>query len=292
MSRIFGLTAMAVLFSLCFSFGATAAVMELFLTHTDDYLYPSANYSTGFDFDLSDVAGVTGVTVSFGSSVHELESWDEGTWGNDDDITFTNLAAMKSALGGTWTIDIAGDSPSSSSFMLTIAGLGEGDFFATPTGLSPAHGATDVPADTAISWVDPTGSSTPYALAVEVESDIGWDYQGILSLDEPGAFPVTSTHWQPPLALADDSYETAVTYVEHDEALASSISVNSGPIIWSASPFAPQGYPATDPLVLKGSETIVAFTVPEPSASAAAGAALVTILFLARLRGRHQSWTL
>lgn len=289
MRRICGSTAMALLISLCLSSAAMAASMLLVLWRSDDFWNPSAQFQASFEVDLSSVTGVTGVTVSFGSSAYPLVSYDAGQWENNTDIPFANLDAMKTALNGTWTIDIAGTSPSISTFTLTTTGLVDGDFFATATNLSPANGATGVSADTAISWTDPTGSSTPAVLAVHVESNEGGLEQETLSI-LPGGISVTATMWQPPSVLSAGSNEAAVTYLDFDATLASTVAVSSGSITWSASDFAPPGYPDATPLILRGSETNVQFAVPEPSTPEAAGVAIVTILLLARF-GR-QRWSL
>jgi hypothetical protein len=279
---------MALLISLCLSSAAMAASVVLVLLRSDDSLNPSAPFQASIDVDLSDVTEVTGVTVTIGSTPYLLGDFGGGVWGNEVGFVFASLAAMQTALNGEWTIDIGGTYSSTSTFTLTTTSLVEGDFYPTATDLFPADGATGVPADTAISWTDPTGPITPYALHVGVESNEGGLWQEALSL-LPGEISVTATTWQPPSALSAGSNESEVTYVDVDETLVTiPLVVTSGSITWSASDFAPSGYPAATPLILMGSQTVVQFTVlPEPSGPAAAGAALGTLLLLARLRRRR-----
>jgi hypothetical protein len=290
MRRICGLTAMALLISSCLSSAAMAASVLLILLRSDDYLHPSASFQASFDVDLSDVTEVTGVTVTIGSTPYLLGNFDGGgLWTNDGDIVFADLTAMQTALDGEWTIDVEGASPSTSTFTLTTTSLVEADFYPTASDLSPANGATGVPADTAISWTDPTGPSTPYALHLGVGSDEGGLWQEALSLI-PGEISLTATTWQPPSAISAGLTESEVTYVDVDPTLVTiPLAVTSGSIIWSDSDLAPSGYPAATPLILMGSETLVQFTVlPEPSGAVTAGPALGTLLLLARLRRRRR----
>jgi hypothetical protein len=165
----------------------------------------------------------------------------------------------------------------------------DGDFFATPTNLSPANGATGVSPTTLVSWTDPTGMVTPYALAVDVENDS--ETQEVLSIPDLGVveIPITATSWQPPLALANGPVEFGVFYADVDLAVATAISalqVTAGTITWGNSSFAPPGYPAATPLLLLSSESIVQFAVPEPAAALLAATALAGLALLAGCRSR------
>jgi hypothetical protein len=288
MRRICGLTAMTLLISLCLSSAAMAASVLLLLARSDDYLNPSIPFHASIDADLADVTGVTGVTVSIGSTPYVLGDFGDGLWGSEADFLFADLAALQTALDGEWTIDIEGTFPSTSTFTLTTTNLVDGDFYPTPTDLSPADGATGVPADTAISWTDPTGPSTPYALHVAVGSNEGGLWQEAVSV-APGEISITATTWQPPSAISAGLNESEVVYVDADPTLVTApLAVISGSINWLASDLAPAGYPAATPLILMGSETAIQFTaLPEASGPAATGAALGTLLLLARLRRRR-----
>jgi hypothetical protein len=254
----------------------------LSIARLDDFLFPAAEFGVEFELEL-DVAGITEVTVTVGGTPFDLEEWD-GFWENSDDMVFADLASMKTALDGEWTIEIIGSSPSTSSFTVDAASLTDGDFFPAVTNLSPANGAVGVDSGTNLSWTDPTGPSTPFVLGAWVDTDFGGD-QEVINLE--GGIAVDATAWQPAELLQDGLNEFGVFYADVDASFITPISVSSGSISWSSPDFSPSGYPTDRPLLALGSESIVSFTVPEPSSALVWPAALGTLALLARRRVRR-----
>ncbi len=259
------------------------------LSRLDDFVFPAAEFAMDMSVEL-DGGGVMAVTAEAGSLALTFEEFPPGSgeWEQIEEITFSNLAALQSTLDGTWTVTIVGGtSASTSTFTLDAAALVDGNFFPTPTNLSPANGAINVSPTTLLSWTDPTGMVTPYALAVDVENDS--ESQEVLSIPDLGVLDIaiTATSWQPPLALPNGPIEFAVFYADADLPVLTAISafqVTAGTITWGNSGFSPPGYPAATPLLVLASESIVQFTVPEPSAALLAATALAAVAALARRR--------
>ncbi len=256
----------------------TAAVV---ISRLDDFIFPAAEFGVEFELELS-VAGITGITATVGGTPYDLEEWD-GFWENSEDIVFADLASMKTALDGLWTIEILGSSPSTSTFTLNAAALTDGDFFPTATNLSPANGAADIDPGTSLSWTDPTAAATPFILGAEVGTDL--DDQEVNSLE--GGIAVDATAWQPAQPLQNGLNEFGVFYADADASFITALLVSSGSITWSSPDFSPPGYPADTPLLGLGSETIVSFTVPEPSLLLAHAVALGTLALVVRRRRRR-----
>lgn len=251
------------------------------LNRVDDFLFPAAQFSMDITVNL-DLVGVTGVTVQAGSLSVPLEAYGSGAW--EGETQFPDLAALQSTLDGTWTVTIAGNSPSTSTFSLNAASLVDSDFFPTAMNLSPADGATNVSTTPLLSWTDPTGQATPFALNVFVESDT--HEQEALSI--PGVqedIPITATSWQPPTPLPNGPIEFSVFYADlGPSAMIGPLQVTMGALTWGNDAFSPPGYPASTPLLVLASESIVQFTVPEPSVALLGAAALATTALLARRR--------
>lgn len=255
----------------------------LALSRVDDFLFPAAQFSMYISVDL-DLVGVTEVMVQAGSLSVPLEGSPFGSGAWEEEVQFSDLTALQSTLDGTWTVTIAGPSPSTSTFSLNAASLVDGDFFPTATNLSPADGATNVATTPLLSWTDPTGPATPFALNVFVESDT--HEQEALSI--PGVqedIPITATSWQPPTPLPNGPIEFSVFYADPDTSgMIGPLQVTMGALTWGNDAFSPPGYPASTPLLLLASESIVLFTVPEPSSALLGAAALATAALLARRR--------
>lgn len=258
------------------------------LVRIDDFVFPGAEFLFDLEINL-DVAGVASVSAQAGNVALTFDEGSPGEWEQIEEPLYANLAALQSAVDGMWTITITGTFPSTTTFTVGAAGLVDGDFFPTPTNVSPANGATDVSSTALLSWTDPTGLVTPYALILEVEDDGSLD-QEALSIPDLGILdiPINATSWQPPLALPDGLNEFFISYVDVDltviNATISAFQVTSGTIAWNNSEFSPPGYPATTPLLVLASETVVGFTVPEPSAGLLGAAALTTLAGLKRRR--------
>jgi len=260
------------------------------LSRIDDFASPGEQFSMDIVVDL-DAPGVTAVTVAAtGGLVTFSESPPgSGQWEQDDDVTFADLSALQTALDGTFSVTISGSSPSVSTFSLNANALVDGDFFPTPTNLSPANGATSVSTTTMLSWTDPTGAVTPYALNVAVR-DFSTS-QEALSIPALGVLeiPLSATSWQPPAPLDSGPTEFSVFYANVDAsvtALISALQVTSGMITWDTSDFAPPSYPAATPFLVLAAESTVQFDVPEPSAGLLGAAALATLGILSSRRRR------
>ena len=252
------------------------------IARIDDYLYPTQQFSLEIELEL-DVAGITGVAVTAVGGPVLLEQ--DGVYWNSDDIQFEDLAAMKAALDGQWTIVITGSSPSISTFTLDAASLSDADFYDTATDLSPANGETGVGVNAEFSWTDPTGDVPPYVLVVGTEDEFDNDQEAV---SFEGQIELDATAWQPPLPLQNGFNEFWVFYTDvGDASFVTPLSVSSGTIVWSDHALAPPGYPAAAPLLALASETIVGFTVPEPAPGLAGAAALGTLALVAHCRRRR-----
>ena len=208
---------------------------------------------------LTDATGVTGVSLKVDDVlVTELENEGGPYW--DAEPEYMNVPAIVAALDGTWTIEIAGSSPSETEFTLDIGALTDGDLWPTPTIVTPASGATGVANDVVIEWTNPAGTATVDAILVEVSDENEVSFQEDDTIF--GEMTVADTQWNPPLDLLDGPSEFGIIYLDLDDAArASSYTVNSGDIVWGDSPYVPEGYPSATPLLAFGSERIVAFTV-------------------------------
>ncbi len=98
-------------------------------------------------------------------------------------MEYTNLDTLRTELDGTWTITITATPSSTSTFTFSALSLSDGDFFATPTDLVPAHGATDVPANQIFSWTDPATDpqDPPYVFGAAVGPENNDSDQEVLS---------------------------------------------------------------------------------------------------------------
>ena len=242
----------------------------------DEPHWPSAAFKVDVAVSLPNVPGVTGVAVACtGGFSASLDSDDAVYWlGNNG---YTDLASMKDAIDGDWTVTIDGPSPSVSTFSVDAGVLSDGDYFATPTSVFPPHGADDVPADVVFTWNDPTGPQTPYALAVLVQDEDGAQADDSLF----GSMDITDTSWDPPMDLNPGSNEFEVLYANVDVlGLVGALSVVSGSIEWGESPAAPVDYPLKTPLLIIGSQTWVAFDVAPPSPADVNGDGTVDVLDL------------
>jgi hypothetical protein len=230
------------------------------LWRVDDYFFPNAEFVlfVGLDFPNSDEADSVTI-ITGGGAVIELEGpFDEGLVAWEEEMPFDSLEGLRAAAHGTWTIVIAGPSPSTSTFALNAAALADGDFYPTPTGVFPPSGSVNVPPDVTFSWNDPTGDDTADVLVVGVESDESWDDASTID----GTIEIDATSWAPSESLSPGFAEFFVLYLRFDgDGLAGPLSVTSGDMTWGMHPLAPDGYPASTPLLLLGSETIVAFDV-------------------------------
>ena len=257
----------------------------------DDFAYPSQQFSLGLVVRIG-LPGVTGVgvqTTQGGASYTLAQEYTGSTeWNLPDDLTFATLGDVKAALDGEWVVTTSGSGAvSSSHFTLDAASLVEGHFFATPGSLSPAQGAVDVPAGTGVSWTDPTGTTVPYVLIVQVETVDPFSLQEAMSL--VGDIDVGATSWQPPLSLGAGLNELSVFYAADPlPSLVTTITTDTGAIVWISPDESPPSYPDQTPLLALASESVVEFTVvPEPAAAALQLAAFAALGAIARRRGAH-----
>jgi len=235
--------------------------VHVVLERVDDDFTPGANYFAMIDVALPDVAGINSVTLTIPSGPIVLENDGDEWW--DGELAFSSFAALKTAMNGAVTIDIAGTSSSTSTFTLDLGTLTDGDLFPLPTMVTPTSGATGVETDVTITWTDPTGAVTPDAVFAEVgNEDDEDDWQEVTSLD--GSLPVAATSWTPDDELANGTSEFAIMYLSLDAPRVSPFEVTAGTIAWSSAPEVPPGYPVNTPLFAIGSETIIVFTVGTP----------------------------
>jgi hypothetical protein len=223
----------------------------------DDPSDPATAFDATVNIVLEDVPGVTSVLVSINGSPPELLEEDgPGNWNLEG--SFGSFAELVEQADGVFTITIVGDQPSTSSFTLDTDPLVDGDFYATPDGLFPPHGATGVPADVVLSWNDPTGPETPDGIFLFVGTD---DFEQEDN-SYAGTMSITDTSWDPPMVLDEGENEFSIGYFDFaDAALVSSITVQSGTIEWSTSPLAPDGWPDQTPLLVFGSQSYAFFIV-------------------------------
>jgi hypothetical protein len=238
--------------------------VHVVVERVDDDFTPESAFFTLFDIALPDETGVTSVTVTLPDGTPILlEDEGDGEWAEERD--FADFASLKSAVNGTWTIDVAGSSPSTTTFLLDLESLVDGDLFATPTMVNPQSGETGVANDVVFAWADPTGESTADILFIEVESGYGEDEVYQEDDSHTGTLTVDDTTWDPPLDLPDGMNELAIMYLDADDGTrVGPLTLVSGSIAWGDSPFAPPGYPASSPMLAIGSERIIVFEVGTP----------------------------
>jgi hypothetical protein len=230
-------------------------------TRVDDFFFAEAEFLLFILIHVPDI-DPTGVVVTTDSGlVIEFDS-DPGDDDWDEEVDFLDLASLRAAMDGEWTISISGPSSSESTFTIDAGGLQEADFYDTPTDLFPADGASGVPPDVTFSWSDPTGDATADILSVSVE---GFDKKAEQEDDNIfGTLDIADTTWDPPVDLSDGFNEWSVIYLDIDDAqLVTPLVVQEGKIAWTDSPYTPKGYPAMTPLLILGSETIVLIEVGE-----------------------------
>lgn len=237
--------------------------VEVFLDREDVASDPSRAFLAEVIVALEDETGVTGVSVTAGATPLTLEQHSPGGSEWSGELGYTSLADLKAALDGTWTLTVSGSSASTSTFTLLASTLADSDFFATPTGLMPVHGSTDVALGTTLSWTDPTGGATPYVVGVTVGEDSGGEQEDISS--PFGTLAVTDVMWTPPAVLFPGTNDFEVFYEDVDFSFITALSVMNGSITWGNSPSAPTGapfgpWPAATPLLALGALTSVQFT--------------------------------
>ena len=252
--------------------------MNLILTRTDDFQSPGTLFSMNVDVELPDVAGVSGIDISTaGGGLFSLQPGGPTAWHTQ--AGYADLPTMSTALDGAWTITISGDTPSSSSFSLDGSSLQQSEFFQTATGLSPASGAINVPANTSLSWVAPPNGANGYWVFVNIDGNNNWQDDDSVS----GSLSPIATSWPPPTSLSLGFNGFTVGYYNVDAAWITALTVNSGSMLWGDSPYSPDGYPAQTSLLALGSETTVGFdVVPEPPSSVLMALGVIAIVFARR----------
>ena len=274
-------------------FAASASSIFFDLDRIDDFVFPTDEFAVFIEIEI-DAPDVTDVTVTMGTLSIPMELSPDGIWEDADDTVFPSLAALKTAVNGTWTIVVTGGADAStSSFTVNANGLEDGDFPPTTTGLSPADGATGVSATTPLSWT-PIPSQFQFVLNVFAGNDAG-EQEALSLFDE---IPLSASSWQPPLALPTGPVEWGVFYVPDPTLtvdLVGDINVITGSITWLPHPLIELAdltgsWPMAKPLMVLASETIVQITVPEPDEVLQSGVALATLGLLVGLRSRKRSF--
>ncbi len=250
--------------------------VEIGLLRADDQPFPETAFLMQMSVGL-DVEGVTAVDVQAGSLAVLLENEGGSVWEAEE--SFTSFEDMTATLDGTWTITVQGMDPSTSTFTFDASSLVDGNFLQTPTNVSPAQDATDVPPDFAVSWTPPPGGDTATVLAVFVEDGVDQEAISIL-----GGIQVTDTMWQPPAPSPAGIYEVDVLYGNAAPSFVTDLGSADG-IVWGSSPLGGLPFPTGRPFLLLGSDTIHLFTVvPEPAALALQLAAFGALYGLGRRR--------
>ncbi len=121
--------------------------VEVFASRSDNPANPAQAFVAEVELELVDETNVTAVSVMAGSTPLTLEQDFGGGTRWFGEVEYTNLDALRTGLDGTWTITITASPSSTSTFTFSALSLSDADFFATPSGLIPANGATDVPAN-------------------------------------------------------------------------------------------------------------------------------------------------
>ncbi len=275
-------------------FAASASSIFFDLDRIDDFVFPTDEFAVFIEVEI-DAPGVTDVAVTMGTLSIPMELSPDGIWEDANDTVFPSLAALKTAVNGTWTIAVTGGADAStSSFTVNANGLVDGDFPPPITGLSPANGATGVSANALLSWTA-VPSQFQFVLNVFAGNDAG--EQEALSL-LLGESPLSASSWQPPLALPTGPVEWGVFYVPDPTLtvdLVGDINVDLGSITWLPHELVELAgltgsWPMAKPLMVLASETIVQITVPEPDEVLQSGAALATLGLLVGLRSRKRSF--
>jgi hypothetical protein len=267
------------------------AQMIVVAERADDVFTPASEFLLGVNVILDDAAAadLTSITAAFGGTVLPLVQEDFGEW--EGETEYADFAALEAAIGGIWTVTLAGGAlASTNTFMFDTSSLTDADFFATPTNLSSGDGETGVAADVVLSWDDPTGPSlrTPAALIVLVEGNTtDQEANNLVDMLDPNYIALDATMWDPLDDLETGPTEFAIFYADADDSFVSAIDVTPpGAIVWRPPDFFPI-YPIDKPFLALASETIVEFSVPEPSAAALSSAALAA-LGLIRLASRRR----
>ena len=247
--------------SLLVSTAGAVNSVNLVVHRVDDAFFPEDQFLVGLDVHIPNVADVTSTDVVTSGASISLEDKGDAMWFGE--ASYDSLTSLKTALHGSWTINITGDSASTSTFTFDANAIDDGDFFATPTGLAPAHNTTGAPKVVALTWNDPTGASTPDGLLVLVDG--GATFQQANSA--LGTLSISDTSWSPSSPLNPGLNEFSVVYGNFDTMyLVGDLSVTSGGITWADSPFDPNPDANATPLLGLGSMTNVGFdVVPEPA---------------------------
>jgi len=264
------------------------AQMIVVAERADDVFAPAAEFLLGVNviLDYAAAADLTSVTAAFGGMLLPLVQEDFGEW--EGEAEFADFAALEAAIDGIWTVTLAGGAlASTNTFTFDTSSLTDADFFATPTNLSPGDGETGVAPDVVLSWDDPTGPSlrTPAALIVLVESSTqDQEANSLVDVLDPNYIALDATIWEPLDDLETGPNEFAIFYADADDSFVSTIDVTPpGALVWRPPDFFPI-YPIDKPFLALASETIVAFSVPEPSSTALAVSALGTLALLSHRR--------
>jgi MYXO-CTERM domain-containing protein len=269
---------------------ARAPIVQMILVadRADDVFTPGAEFLLEVDVSLNDVAAadLTSVTAAFGGTVLPLVQENLGEW--EGETAFADFAALEAEIDGAWTVTLTGGAlASTNTFLFDTSALTDADFFATPTNLSPGNGEAGVAADVVLSWDDPTGPSlrTPDALVVLAESaTTDQEANNLVDMMDPNYIALDATTWDPVDDLEAGVTEFAVFYADADDSFVSTIVVTPpGTVAWGPPDFFPI-YPSDKPFLALASETLVEFSVPEPSSSALAVSVLGVVALLARRR--------
>lgn len=121
--------------SLLVSTAGAVNSVNLVVHRVDDAFFPEDQFLVGLDVHIPNVADVTSTNVVTSGASISLEDKGDAMWFGE--ASYDSLASLKTALHGSWTINITGDSASTSTFTFDANALDDGDFFATPNRTRP-----------------------------------------------------------------------------------------------------------------------------------------------------------
>jgi len=264
-SRLSIFTAMLLLAPAMSAFGGGSTPHEMLVTiaREQDTLAPGTAFRVGIEVGAprSERALRHSVTLPNGSiALLQKNPDDHGYWAKMD---FPSLAAMQAALNGTWTVSLADEIESTSTFELNAAALGESSFFASPEVVSPLEGGGGIPANLAFFWNAPvSGPFPPYLVNT-------WIDHLVYGPGPSDLLPPDATAWDPNGCMPAGPIMFGLAYiVPIDTALLTPFTVHRGNVEWLTPKYAPPGYPAGTPLVALAGETRRYFDLlgPDPIA--------------------------
>ncbi|MFO0873808.1 MAG: hypothetical protein U0575_07525 [Phycisphaerales bacterium] len=240
---------------------APSGSASLIVSREDDTFAPNVAFRAEIELALDDPTLPTAISVFTGGGAAAALAFEkvDARWFHA--WSYGSFDEIKSALNGTWTIEIMGSVPSVSTFTFAANALEQVNFFESPQVTHPVDGAPGVLPTVVTTWLPPTAGPFP-AYILDAWIDYG-------APDGPGSSPgpaefldTSSTSWDPEGLLLPGLSRFTVEYgVAAPPNLVGPLIVTSGAMRWSTPRIAPPGYPAPAPLIALTGRTRIAFTV-------------------------------